>query len=65
MNSADAEQAERQRDQFDAVVQLGHAEGVALRAGFQVGADRAEEQADHGHRDALDRRTTRQRRAGE
>ena len=61
----DAEQAERERDQFDAVVELGHAERVALRAGLEVGADRAEEQAQHGHRHAFDRRAARQRRAGE
>ncbi len=43
----DAEQAERQRDQLDAVVEFGHAERVALRAGFEIGADRAKEQPEH------------------
>jgi hypothetical protein len=59
-----AEQAERQRDQFDAIVEFGHAECVAFRAGFEIGADRTEEQPEDGHGDALDRRAARQRRAG-
>ena len=58
-----AEQAERQRDQFDAVIEFGHAEGVALRAGLEIGADRAEKQAEHRHGYALDRRAARQRRS--
>src|SRR5664279_3250686 len=61
----DAEQAERQRDDFDAVEQIGNAEGEARRAGFDVAADNADQQAADGHGDALERRTARQRRAGQ
>ncbi len=61
----DAEQSQRQRDQLDAVIELGHAKRVAFRAGFQIGADRAEEQSQHRHGDALDRRAARQGRAGQ
>src|SRR3984957_11538346 len=61
----DAEQAERQRARFDTVVELGHAEGEALRPGFKVGADGAEKESEHGHGHAFERRSTRQRRAGQ
>ena len=59
-----AEQAERQRDQFDAVLEMEHPEGEAFGAGLHVGADNAEHQTEHGHGDALERRAARQRRAG-
>ena len=59
----DAEHAERQRDDFDAVEQFGDAEGEAGLPGLDVGADDADQQAEHRHRDALERRSLRQRRA--
>src|SRR5258705_399549 len=61
----DAEQAERERDELDAVVELGQPEGEPLRAGLDVGSDDAEHQPEHRHGDALDGRAARQRRAGE
>ena len=61
----DAEHAERQRDDFDAVEQFGDAEGEAGLSGLDVGSDDADQQAEHRHRDALERRSLRQRRARE
>ncbi len=51
----DAEHAERQRHQFHPVGQLGQAECEALRAAVDVGPDDADQQADHRHRNALQR----------
>ena len=42
----DAEEPERQRDQLDAVVEIDDAEGEALDAGIDVGADEPEQQAE-------------------
>ena len=61
----DAEHAERQRDDFDAVEQFGDAEGEARLSGLDVGADDADQQAENRHRDALERRSLGQRRARE
>ncbi len=59
----DAEQAERQRHQLDAVRELREPEGETLGAGLDVLADHAEQQSQHRHRHALERRAARQRRA--
>ncbi len=61
----DPEQAERHGDQFEPVRQLELTKGEALVAGVDVGADQAEQDAQQRHRDALDRRSLRQRRPGE
>jgi len=62
---SDAEQAERQRNDFDAIVKMGDAEGESGRAGFEIAADDAEQKADDRHGDALERRAARERRARE
>jgi hypothetical protein len=59
----DAEHSERQRDDFDAVEQLGDTEGEAGLSGLDVRSDDADQEAEHRHCDALERRTLRQRRA--
>ena len=59
----DAEHAERQRNDFDAVEQFGDAEGEARLAGLDVGADDAEQQAEHRHGDALERGALGERRS--
>ena len=52
----DAEQAHGDGREVDAVGKLGHVEGEALRAGIDVGADQAEQQAEEHHGDRLDDR---------
>ena len=49
----EAEDAERDRHEADAVGKLGDAEREALLARVDVGADQAEEQPDEDHRDGL------------
>ena len=62
----DAEQADRDRHEADAVAQLGIAEGHARHAGVDVDADEPEQQPDKHHRDRLRRRAMREHdRAGE
>ena len=61
----DAEHAERQRDDFDAVEQFGDAEGEARLSGLDVRSDDADQKAENRHRDALERRSLGQRRARE
>ena len=56
----EAEQPHRDRDEADAVGQLRNAEGEARDAGIDVGADDAEQQAEHDHRDRLEQRAVRQ-----
>ena len=50
---AQAEQADRDRDEVDAADQLGRAEGEALLAGLQIDADGAEREADEPRDDAV------------
>ena len=57
---ADAEHADRQHRELDAVGELGEVEGEALRRGLPVGADQAEQQPEHDHGDRLDHRAMRQ-----
>ena len=58
------------KSQVKYIQSLGHkkfrdAEGETRRAGFDVATDDAEQQAADRHGDALERRTARQRRAGQ
>ena len=56
----DAEQADGDRHEADAVGDVGDAERHARRAGIDVDADQAEQHADHDHGDGLGRRAVRQ-----
>ena len=56
----DAEQADGDRHEADAVVDVGDAERHARHAGIDVDADQAEQHADHDHGDRLGRRAVRQ-----
>ncbi len=58
----DAEHAERQRDDLDAVEQFSDAEGETRLSRLDVGADDADQEPEHRHGDALERRPLRQRR---
>ncbi len=60
---SDAEHPECQSDDFDAVEQLGDAEGEAGLSRLNVRSDDADQQTENRHRDALERRSFRQRRA--
>ena len=61
----DAEDADRDRDEVDAGVELEEAEGEARRAGVDVLADHAEQQAEHDHRQRLEDRAVRERDRGD
>ncbi len=61
----DAEDADRDRDEVDAGVELEEAEGEARRAGVDVLADHAEQQAEHDHGERLQDRAVRQRDRGD
>ena len=61
----DAEQAHGDRREVDAVAELGDVEGEALRAGVDVGADQAEQQAEEDHGDRLDHRAAGQHHGGD
>ncbi len=61
----DAEHSERQRDDLDAVEQFSNTESEARLAGLDVGSDDADKEAEHRHRDALERRALGQRRSGQ
>ena len=57
---ADAEQSHGDDHEADAVRELGHAEGEAGRAGVDVGADHAEQQAEDDHPEGVQDRAVRQ-----
>ncbi len=57
----DAEHADRDGDEVQPVGIFADAEREARRAGVDVGADEAEQQAEHDHRQRLDDRAVRQR----
>ena len=59
----DAEQAERQGHQFEAVREIDDAEGETLHARVHIRTHDAEHQAQHGHGHALEGRALGQRRA--
>ena len=61
----DAEQADRHRDEVDALEQLANAEREAWRAGVDVLADRAEQETQDDHRQRLGRRATCERDRGD
>ncbi len=48
----DAEHAERQRDDLDAIEQFGDAEGETRLPGLDVGTDDADQEPEHRHGDA-------------
>ena len=56
----DAEQADHQRQEVDAIPDRRPAEGVARHAGVDVGADEPEQEADQDHRQRLEHRAVRQ-----
>ncbi len=56
---AEAEQADRDRHDADAVAQFGEVEAVAEMAGHVVDADHAEQQAEAGHQQRADQRRRR------
>ncbi len=60
-----AEHAHRHHHEVDAIGQLRHVEGVAWRAGIDVGADQAQQQAEHDHADRFQQRTMRQHHRGD
>ncbi len=57
---AEAEHAHGDDDEADAVGQLRHIEREALGAGVHVGADQAQEEAEHDHADRVEQRALRQ-----
>jgi hypothetical protein len=56
----EAEDAHRDRDEVDAVGQLGNVEAVTRHAGDDVGVDLTEQQAEDDHAQRLDQRARRQ-----
>ncbi len=56
----DAEHAHGEHGEIDAVGEEGEAEGHALLAGLEIGADGREQHAEEDHRDGLEDRAARQ-----
>jgi hypothetical protein len=60
----DAEQTQGDRHNLDAVIQMQTAEGEARNAGVYIRTDDAQQQTQHGHRHALQRRAPQSTRRG-